>query len=316
MKFKRILLLGYTKENLGANEWKRLETFSEEIVLISKEDLQLLEKLKSTDCLLVKLGETVDKYLINASPNLKYIGMLGTGYGRIDTNYAARRKITVCNIAGYSTEGVAELAFGLILENIREIARAKTQAKKGNYSEAGFKGIEIKNKNFGIIGLGRIGARIAKIAALGFGAKVSYWSRNRKKKIESKNISYKNVDSLLKNSDIISLNLAFTPETKNFFDSNKIQLIKPGAIVINLAPMELVDIDDLEKRLQKEDITFILDHSDELTVEHAKQLSKYKNCIMYPPIGYITKEATEAKLKMFVDNIENFLKGMPTNKVN
>lgn len=316
MKFRQILLLGYSKENLGTNEWKRLEKLSDKVVLISKDDSQLRNKLKITECLLVKLGETVDKELIDASPDLKYIGMLGTGYGRIDTQYAASRKIVVCNIAGYSTEGVAELAFGLILEHIREIARAKTQAQNGNYSEAGFKVFEIKNKNFGIIGLGRIGARIAEIAAYGFGAKVSYWSRNRKKKIESGEIIYQNIDDLLKNSDFISLNLAFNPETKNFLDSSKIQLIKPGAIVINLAPMELVDVDVLEKRLQKEDLTFILDHSDELTVEQVKQLSKYKNCIMYPPIGYITREATEAKLKMFVDNVENFLKGTPSNKVN
>src|SRR3989338_586586 len=148
MKFKQILLFGYSKKNLGTTEWKRLEALSDKVILISKDDPQLKERLKTTECLLVKLGETVGKEVIDASPDLKYIGMLGTGYGRIDTDYASSRKITVCNIAGYSTEGVAELAFGLLLENIREIARAKTQAQNGNYSESGFKGFEIKNKNF------------------------------------------------------------------------------------------------------------------------------------------------------------------------
>ena len=92
-----------------------------------------------------------------------------------------QRKITVCNIAGYSTEGVAELAFGLLIENIRELERAKVQARKGDYSEASFQGFELKNKKFGIIGLGRIGGRIAEIAKNGFGADVSYWSKNRKR---------------------------------------------------------------------------------------------------------------------------------------
>ena len=80
--------------------------------------------------------------------------------------------------------------------------------------------------------------------------------------------------------------------------------------------MELIDINALEQRLQKGDITFIFDHADELTPEQAKQLTQYDNCIAYPPIAYMTKEATVAKLKMFVDNLENFLKGSPTNKVN
>jgi len=80
--------------------------------------------------------------------------------------------------------------------------------------------------------------------------------------------------------------------------------------------MELVDIDALEKRLQKGDITFIFDHADELTPEQAKQLTQHDNCIAYPPIANMTKEATLAKQKMFVDNLENFLQGTPTNKVN
>ncbi|MDO8657888.1 MAG: NAD(P)-dependent oxidoreductase [Candidatus Levybacteria bacterium] len=316
MKFKKVLMIGYQKADLSKSGWNRTDKLTQEKVLLSKDSSDILKHLSMTDCLLVKLGATIDKRMIDEAPNLKYIGMLGTGYGRIDIDYAAKKGITVCNIAGYSTEGVAELAFGLLLEHIRDIARGKLQAKKGDYLEASFQGYELKGKKFGIIGLGRIGGRIAEIANFGFGANVSYWSRSKKKEYDKKGIKYKTIDSSLKESDFISVNLSFVPQTKNFLDKNKIQLIKPGAVVINLAPMELVDIAALAKRLGKKDITFILDHSDELTKEQAEILSKYKNCIMYPPIGYITKEATEAKLSMFVDNLENFLKGKPTNKVN
>lgn len=242
--------------------------------------------------------------------------MLGTGYGRIDTEYAAKKGITVSNIAGYSREGVAEFAFGILIEHIREITRAKLQATNGDYSEATYAGTEIRNKKFGVIGLGNIGGRIAEIAKSGFQANTSYWSKHRKKSAEKSGIKFETVNKLLSTSDFISLNLSYVPETKNFIDKQKIKLIKPGAIVLNLAPMELIDIDALENRLKKKDITFILDHSDELSPKQAKQLARYKNCIMYPPIGYVTKEATAAKMGMFVDNIENFLKGKPTNKVN
>ena len=93
-------------------------------------------------------------------------------------------------------------------------------------------------------------------------------------------------------------------------------MIKVGAIVINTAPMELVDIAALEKRLKKDNLTFILDHSDELGPTVAKRLSKFDNCILYPPIAYTTKEATNLKQQIFVANLKNFLKGKPTNRVN
>lgn len=316
MKFKKVLMLGYGASDLPKSEWNRIDKLTQEKILLPKDSSQIEKHLPSADVLLVRLGAAVDKSIIDKTSNLKYIGMLGTGYGRIDAVYAAKKGITVCNITGYSTEGVAELAFGLLIESIRELTRAKSQAKNGDYSEGSFQGYELKDKNFGVIGLGRIGGRIAEIAKNGFGANVSYWSKNRKKEYEKKGIQYKAIGTLIKESDFISLNLAFTPETERFLNKEKINQIKSGAVVINLAPMELVDNPALIERLKKKDITFILDHSDELSKEDSKKLAKYKNCIMYPPIGYITREATQAKLSMFVDNLENFLKGKPTNKVN
>ncbi len=315
-KFKKILMLGYTKDDLGEIEWKRLKLLSESVIILPKDSLEIDANLADCDCLLVKLGATVDKQIIDAAPKLKYIGMLGTGYGRVNAVYGAKKGITVCNIAGYSREGVAELVFGILIENLREIGRAKSQAANGDYSEETYVGTEIKNKIFGIIGLGSIGGRIAEIAKNGFGANVCYWSKHRKKDAEKAGVKFENINRLLETSDFLSLNLSYVPQTKGFFDKQKIELIKSDAIVLNLSPMELVDIPALQNRLEKGDITFILDHSDELSPQQVKQLSKYKKCIMYPAIGYVTNEATTAKKVMFIDNIENFLKGRPSNKVN
>ena len=309
-------MVGYIKDDLGKKEWILLKKYSNEIVVLPKDSPEIDDNLSSTDCLLVKLGAKVNKQMIDAAPALKYIGMLGTGYGRIDTSYARKKNIIVCNIAGYSREGVAEFGFGILIEYVREISRAKLQASNEDYSESTYVGTELKGKKFGVIGLGNIGNRIAEIGKFGFQADVSYWSKHRKEDAEKKGIQFKEINDLLKTSDFISLNLAYVPQTKEFIDKQKIQLIKPGAVFLNLAPMELIDIDALESRLKKDDITFILDHSDELSPKQAMQLSKYKNCIMYPPIGYVTKEATAAKKEMFIDNIENFLQGKPNNKVN
>lgn len=304
MKYKKIVCLDYAGKELSRDSWKRIDQLCKQRKFVTRDKLD--GELADTDCLLVKLGATIDKNIIDKAPNLHYIGMLGTGIGRIDTKYATKKGIVVRNIAGYSTEGVAELAFGLLFEHIREITRAKLQAEKGNYSESSFSGYEIKDKKFGVIGLGKIGARIAEIAQNGFGAKVSYWSKHRKREVEKRGICYKTVEKILQESDFISINLALVSQTKDFLNKERIERIKSGAVVINLAPMELVDVPALAKRLAKNDMTFILDHADELSDDQTKLLSQYKNCIMYPPIGFTTKEATTAKQTLFIKNLENF----------
>ena len=316
MRFKKMLLLDFVAKDLEQPYWDRMDQLTEERILLPADSPDVSGHLATIDCLLVKLGAKVREETISSAPNLKYIGMLGTGYGGIDDSYAAARDIAVCNIAGYSTQAVAELAFGVVLEHIRELERAKSQARKGDYSEDTFQGYEISGKVFGVIGLGRIGTRIAQIALDGFGADVRYWSRNRKKTAEDKGIRYMEVDALISECDMLSLNLAYNNETEGFLDGERMRRIKPGAVLVNLSPMELIDFDPLAERLQAGDITLILDHSDELPEAQAKQLSSYENCIMYPPIGYTTREATLAKQRIFVDNLENFLEGAPTNKIN
>ncbi len=316
MKFKQVLMIGYSEEDLKPEDWEKIENLTDKKILLPKNSQEISHYLATTDCLLVKLGAAVDKATIDKAPNLKYVGMLGTGVGRIDSTYAASKGIAVCNIAGYSTEGVAEFVFAAILEHVREVERAKKQAREGNYSEASFIGTELKGKPFGVIGLGRIGSRVAEIALKGFGADVRYWSITRKPGMEQIGARYQEMETLLRECDFVSLHLEFNKQTTGFLNIDRINSIKAGAVFVNLAPVELVDINALAKRLVKEDITFILDHSDELTAEQAKLLSIYKNCIMYPPIAYTTKEATDAKKKMFIDNLANFLSGKPTNKVN
>ncbi len=314
--FEKTVFLNFQKDNLKPEYWRRIDTITKQKLLLQTDAPDGNKHLREADCLLLKLGMGADKALIDTMPNLKYIGMFGTGYGRIDVAYAKKKGITVCNIAGYATEGVAEFVFSALLEHLREITRAKTQALRGDYSETTYTGTEIKGKPFGVIGLGRIGRRVAELASSGFDARVLYWSHKRKKDAEKTGVRYTDVGRLLKTSDIISLHIAFNPETKEFLNAKRMAMIKPGAIVINTAPMELINLEALEKRLKRKDMTFILDHSDELDPSVVKRLSQYDNCILYPPIAYTTNEATNLKQEIFVANLENFLKGKPTNKVN
>ena len=309
MKLKKIICLNFSGSELTDTYWSELDRFAEKRVLATENDIK---KHTEADALLVKLGAKIGKDIIDKFPKLKYIGMLGTGYGGIDVKYASQKDIAVTNIADYATEGVAEFTFGILLEYLRSITKAKSQAKKGNYSDD-FSGSEVKGKTFGVLGLGHIGLRTAELAHA-FGANVIYWSRNRKKDTEQKGIKYSN--SVLSESDIITINLALNSKTENYLNASRIESIKNGAIVINPSPMELIDFTALISRLKKGDITFMLDHSDEMTKEQLVALRPFDNCVVYPPIAYLTAEASKLKECIYIDNIKNFLTGKPTNKVN
>lgn len=309
-------MIGISDSRLDPPYWKKISSLGKKVVLLPKDSSPINKELSDTDCLLVGFGIKVEKDHFNNAPLLKYLGTFSIAYGTVDVVYAKKKGVTVSNLDGNTTkEAVAEFIFAAILEYIRELERGKKQAREGNYSEAGFSVIEIKGKVFGILGLGRIGRAVADIA-LAFHADVRYWSRHRKKEAEIKGITYQNADSLIAQSDFLSLNFALNNKTKNFLNAKRIARLKKGAIIINTSPMELVDIDALDKRLAKNDITFILDHSDEMSEENLRKLSKYKNCIIYPPIAYVTKETRIGQQESFISNIENFLKGKPQNVVN
>jgi glycerate dehydrogenase len=313
MKLQKIVCLGFTGKELEDSYWQQLDNLAGNRVIVSEDKLS---ENDDADALLVKLGAKVPKELIDKLTNLKYIGMLGTGYGGIDTAYASSKDITVTNIADYATEGVAEFTFGILIEWYRGVSRALGLAWDGVYEDDDHPGMEIKGKKFGVIGLGNIGKRTAELAQA-FGADVSYWSRNRKEDAESKGIEYKELDDLLADSDIITLNLALNPETEGIINANRLKKIDTDdPIFINLSPMELIDFEALVTRLKQNNMVFLLDHSDEMTDEQLKQLKQIPRCKIYPAIGYTTREASQLKKQIYIDNIKNFLDGKPTNKVN
>lgn len=313
MKLQKIVCLGFSGSELEDSHWKELDDLTANRALVANE--AGLDSSTDSDGLLVKLGAKVSKELIDKLPDLKYIGMLGTGYGGIDTAYAASKGITVTNIADYATEGVAEFTFGILIEWCRGISRALGLAWDGVYEDDEHPGMEIKGKKFGVIGLGDIGMRTAELAQA-FGCDISYWSRTRKEGAEAKGIKYKDLDDLLADSDIITLNLALNPETEGIINADRIAKLKDQAIFINPSPMELVDFASLVERLKKQEIVFMLDHSDEMTKEQLETLKPLNTCKVYPAIAYLTREASQLKKRIYIDNLKSYLDGKSMNKVN
>lgn len=315
MAFKKILFININEEALDKEYWDKLHQYADSWKSLPKDSPEILKDLQDADCLLVGFATPITKEHIDTAPNLKYIGTLAVAYHKIDTAYAKEKGIPVTNIAGYCTDSVAEFIIAAILEQIRQLEEGKNRARAKNYDFAGMTASEIKGKIFGVFGLGNIGTRTAELAQ-GFGADVRYWNRTRKERVETKGMRYEEKDALLESADFISLNFAHTPETDKFLNEEAFSRIKPGAVVVNTVPMETVDIDALEHRLKKNDIIFILDHSDEMKSEDLDRLQQYKNCVVYPPIAFISKEARVNKQNLFTGNIENFLKGHPSNIVN
>jgi len=305
--------LGFSGDELEDSYWTELDDLTNKRVLVASE--AELDDNTDAEGLLVKLGAKVPKELIDKLPNLKYIGMLGTGYGGIDVSHAASKGITVTNIADYATDGVAEFTFGILIEWCRGVSRALGLAWDGVYEDDEHPGMEIKGKKFGVIGLGNIGKRTAELAQA-FGCDVTYWSRTRKQDVEAKGIKYQELDGLLTNSDIITLNLALSPETEGIITADRIKKIKHDAIFINPSPMELINFEALVSRLKQNDMVFMLDHSDEMTEEQLKVLKPLDRCKVYPAIAYSTREANQLKKRIYVDNVKNYLDGKPINKVN
>ena len=312
MKFKKAVSIKIADTHFDQKYLDRIDALVEKRVSLTIDSPKLKDELRDCDCLLLGFQVPVGEDILAAAPNLKYIGILATAYGTVDLAAAAKRNIPVCNLGGYSTESVAEFVITAILHEIRNIAEGLRRAQSGNYSFEGIKARELKNSNFGVIGLGNIGGRVAELAA-GFGANVSYWSHTKKKSP----FQYRELEDLLSNCSLISVNVAEVKETVGLLNTKNLSLIKSGSVLISTVPPPVIDTDALANRLSKNDITFIFDHPDEMPKEELTKLTKFKNCVVYPPIAFLSDEARIAKQEIFISNMTEFLEGKkPKNKVN
>ncbi len=312
MKFKKAVLIKIADTHFDEKYLAKINALVEKKISLAPNDPKLKDELKDCDCLLLGFQVPVGEDVLVAAPNLKYIGILATAYGTVDLAAAAKRNIPVCNLGGYSTESVAEFVITAILHEIRDVEEGLKRAQSNNYSFEGIRARELKNSNFGVIGLGKIGNRVAELAA-GFGANVSYWSRTKKKSP----FQYQELKDLLSNCAYISVNVAEAEDTIGLLNANNLPLIKSDSILISTVPPPIINTEALVARLSKNDITFIFDHPDEMPKEELAKLTKLNNCVVYPPIAFLSDEARIAKQEIFIGNMVEFLEGKrPRDKVN
>lgn len=305
VRFARIVMLDFAESDLEPEDWSALGALTLELQRCRSVDPELRARLRDADCLLVQLGVAVTAEMLDAAPRLRYVGVFGTSTGRIDAG-ASARGIAVRNVPGFSTEAVAELAIAIALDHLRDLTRARQQAARGDFSEPTRLGRELRGRRVGVLGLGAIGRRVAEIAGRGFGAEVRYWSRTPR---PDAGIPRLEIDPLISGSEIVFVHLALTPQTRGLLDAERIARLEGAALVVLLAPPELVDMSALVARLEDRTLYFATDHGDEMDPRDLEALRGIDACGLYPPVGYGTGEARAARRAGFLAEIGRFLSG-------
>jgi D-3-phosphoglycerate dehydrogenase len=252
--------------------------------------------------------------LLKACPNLKIISIWGTGTDHIDLAAAERLGITVTNTPGVSRYAMAEHALTLMLTVARNIPEIDAATKKGGWPRGSI--TQLHGKTLGVIGLGAIGRQTARIAR-GIGMRVIAWTMHPSEKLAQElGVEMVELDALYRTSDVVSLHLRLSPETKGFLGAREFGLMKPTAIFINTARGAITDENALVEALEKKKIAAAgLDVFQTEPLPQNHPLTKLPNVIITPHSGGITTEALEAGLQLSIDNVFAFLEGKPQNVV-
>ena len=285
--------------------YDRTDTNEESIARIGDSEIVLVNKTPLPAC------------VIEACPSVRMIGMLATGYNIVDVDCARKHGIPVCNVPCYSTNSVAQFTIALLLEVCHNCGRHNVLVHEGAWTSCQdfclwtTPQMELADKTLGIIGYGRIGQQTAKIAQA-LGMKVIAYSRSK-----NSDADYVDLDTLLQESDVISLHCPLFPETKEIISRENIAKMKDGVILINTARGGLIDEQAVADALASGKIRGAA--ADVTTVEPIRKdnpLLSAPNCIITPHMAWTPIEARRRLLNTVRDNIRSFCEGSPINVVN
>ena len=277
---------------------------------------QVIERIGDADIILLnKL--VIDKKVMDACKNLKYIGLFATGFNTIDVKYAAEKGITVCNAGNYSTAAVAQHTFALILNHFNRIADYHRAVQEGVWEKSelttlyDFPTDEVAGKTLGIVGLGHIGSRVARLAQA-FDMKVIAFSRTKKQVEGVEMVSF---EELLMQSDIISMHCPLTDESRLMMNSEVFAKCKKGAFFVNTARGGLVDEPALKEAVESGHLSGAA--LDAITVEPMRNcsLKGVENIVITPHAAWAPMSTRIKLLQITVDCIKGWLEGNPINVV-
>lgn len=317
---KIVFLDAYTT-NPGDLSWKAFETFGDIEVYDHTPPELVIDRCADAD-IIIDNKVILNAEVLSGLPKVKYIGLLSTGFNVVDIEYAKNAGIVVSNVPTYSTSAVAQLTFALILEAYNQVGVHNRAVHDGEWSSCRdfcFQKtplVELYGKTIGLIGYGKIGSEVAKIADA-FSMNILCYVPSKKPQPNFKNFRFVALDELARESDIVSLHCPLTPETTNIINEDFISKMKPNAIVINTARGPSVNEKALADAINSGRIAGA--GVDVLSTEPPKAdnpLLSCPKCFITPHIAWAGHETRERLVGVVYDNLKAFIEGNPQNVVN
>ena len=316
---KVVVLDGYAA-NPGDISWEPWNEVCELTVYERTAPTELMDRAKGAEALLTN-KVVIDKATMEQLPELKYIGVLATGYNVVDVPAARALGITVTNIPAYSTMSVAQMVFAHLLNITQHVAAHSAEVVSGRWaSNKDFcfwdsPLIELDGKSIGIVGLGNTGQATARIAD-SFGMKVLAYTSKQQSQLPDYVTKAESVDDLFRTCDVVSLHCPLNEQTKHLVNASRLKLMKPTAIIINTGRGPLVNDQDLADALNSG--TIYAAGIDVLTQEPPREgnpLIGARNCYITPHIAWATASARKRLMQIALDNLKAFAGGKPQNEV-
>lgn len=317
---KIVILDGYTC-NPGDLSWSELEKLGSLTVYDRTAPEDVVDRIGDADC--VFTNKTVlTREVIERCPNLRFIGVLATGYNVVDLDACTEKGIAVCNIPSYSTDAVAQMTFALLLEICQHVADHSKAVMEGVWTASpdfcfwNHPLVALNGKTLGIIGYGSIGQAVAKIAQA-FGMKVLYNRRRHDPSTDTDTCRFASLDELFAQADVISLHCPLTEETKHIICNETIEKMKDGVILLNTSRGPLIDEQALRDALASGKIYAAgVDVASVEPIKADNPLLRAKNLFITPHIAWAPKETRAKLISIATENLRAFLAGTPINQVN
>ena len=278
----------------------------------------------------------ITREALDRMPGLRMIAAMSTGFDHIDVDACRERNIAVCNVPRYGDTTVAEFAFGLILALARRFRPTFARVDRGGFSRVGLQGTDLAGKTLGLIGTGRIGSHLARIARAAGMEVIAYDVKPNPALMEEYGVRYMDLDNVLRQADIISLHVPYTEATHHLIDADRLRLVKPTALLVNTARGGVVDTGAVADALREDRLAGValdtfegeqvwieeeFQGADEASAEELRDalasfaLLNSDRVIMTPHNAFNTREAVERILATSIENIRAFFAGSPQNVV-
>ena len=316
----KIVILDSHAVNPGDLSWDCFQAFGDVTAYEFTQEDQIIDRIGDAQIVMTnKTPLTEDTF--DRCPNIRLICVLATGYNVVDCEAARKRNIPVCNVPDYGTAAVAQFTFSLLLEICNAVGHHSDAVHKGNWENIPYfcfwdtPQMELSGKTLGIIGFGRIGRAVGRIARA-MGMKVIAYNRSRHP--EGAAIAeYVDLDTLLSRSDIISLHCPLTPENTGLINAETISKMKDGAILLNTARGGLLNEQDVAQALRSGKLRYAaVDVVSKEPIDPGNPLLSAPNCIITPHMAWAPIEARQRIIDCTIRSIQGFLVGNPVNTVN